>query len=76
MEYIIYSRYHGEYWELIGPTYLLTVKMVHYVELANKETDFETDQIAQMAFCFLIGAYLFKATRHQIPDLWLHDCRT
>ena len=24
---------------------------------------YETDQIAQMAFCFLTGAYLLKATR-------------
>ena len=48
---------------LIGSTWGLIVKMAHYVELANKETDLETDQIAQMTFCFLTGAYLFKAIR-------------
>ena len=34
----------------------------------------ETDQIAQMAFCYLTGTYLLKAVESsQIPDLQLHD---
>ena len=28
----------------------------------------ETDQIAQMTFCFLTGTYLLKAARPPIPD--------
>ena len=44
-------------------TWGLIVKMAHYADLAkNKITVIlETDQIAQMASCYLTGAYLLKA---------------
>ena len=47
------------------PTWDLIVKMAHYVDLTkNKITVIlETDQIVQMTFCFITGAYLLKATR-------------
>lgn len=51
--------------------------MAHYVDLTNKKNKItvtsETDQIAQMACCFLTGAYLpLKAAgTTQIPDLWI-----
>jgi len=55
-------------WELIRPTWGLVVEMPHYVDLKNKNkitATLETDQIAQMAFCFPTGTYLLKARRPQ-----------
>ena len=50
---------------MIGPTWGLIVKMAHYVDLAKFKITVvrETDQIAQMARCFLTGAYLLKGAR-------------
>ena len=50
---------------MIGPTWGLIDKMARYVNLAkNKITVIrETDQIAQMASCYLTGAHLLKAAR-------------
>ena len=50
---------------MIGPAWGLIDKIAHYVNLAkNKITVIrETDQIAQMACCFLTGIYLLKAAR-------------
>ena len=44
------------------PTWDLIVKMAHYADLAkNKITVIlETDQIAQVRFCFLTGVYYSK----------------
>ena len=42
--------------QVIGSAWGLIVKMAHYVDLANKEeitVTLETDQIAQMASCYL-----------------------
>ena len=49
----------------MGPTWGLIDKMAHYVDLTkNKITGIlETDQIAQMTFCFLTGANLLKTVR-------------
>ena len=59
-------------------TWGLIVKMAHYADLAkNKITVIlETDQIAQVRFCFLTGVYYSKLWDHQIPDLCLHDHRS
>ena len=49
-----------------GPTWGLIVKMAIMLtsQAKNKITVIlEADQIAQMAFCFLTGAYLLKAPR-------------
>ena len=48
-----------------GSTWGLMVEMAHYVELTknNITVTLETDQIAQMTFCFPADAYLLKATR-------------
>ena len=53
---------------MIGLTWGLIEKMAHYVKLEkNKITVIcETDQIAQMACCFLTGTYRLKAARS--PD--------
>ena len=53
------------YWELIRPTWGLMVEMAHYgSQTKNKITvTLETDQIVQMASCYLTGAYLLKAVR-------------
>ena len=63
--------------QVIGSAWGLIVKMAHYVDLANKEeitVILETDQIAQMASCYLTGTYLLKAVESsQIPDLQLRD---
>ena len=51
---------------MIGPTRGFIDKMAHYVDLANKEqikVICETDQIAQMASCYLTDTYLLKAAR-------------
>ena len=50
---------------MIGPTWGLIDKMARYVNLAkNKITVIrETDQIAQMASCYLAGTYLLKTAR-------------
>ena len=63
---------------MIGPTWGLIVKMAHYVDLAKFKITviLETDQTAQMTFCFLTGAYYSKLRDHQIPDLCLHDHRS
>ena len=50
--------------------------MAHYVDLANKEqitVNLETDQIPQVASCYLTGAYLLKAARSpdsRPPAMW------
>ena len=50
---------------MTGSTWGLKVEMVHNGDLTkNKITvPHETDQIAQMTFCFPAGTYLLKATR-------------
>ena len=49
---------------MIGPTWGLIDKMGCYVDFAkNKSVILETDQIAQMASCYLTGTYLLKAAR-------------
>ena len=53
---------------MIEPAWGLIVKRALYVDFTkNKITVIlEADQIAQMTFCFLTGAYLLKAVR--LPD--------
>ena len=62
--------------QVIGSAWGLIVKMAHYVDLANKEeitVILETDQIAQMAPCYLTVPIFSKLRDHQIPDLQLRD---
>ena len=50
---------------MIGPTWGLIDKTACYVDLAKNKIRVirETDQIAQMASCYLTGTYLLKAVR-------------
>ena len=62
--------------QVIGSAWGLIVKMAHYVNLANKEeitVILETDQIAQMASCYLTVPIFSKLRDHQIPDFRLRD---
>ena len=53
---------------MIGPTWGLIDKMAHYVDLTKNRVTVicEADKTAQMACCFLTGAYILKAVR--LPD--------
>lgn len=65
----IKSKRQGPYGvSLIRRLIMLTLQMKNKITVICK-----TDQIAQMASCYLTGAYLLKATDHQIPDFQLHD---